>query len=346
MAPLPAAPSSFEDAGAPRFGSYEGGFDSIDLKALRGPFQPSTANQLLTRKKWVYAFVATKEVAATIAIVDVGYTSNAFSMAVDLVTGQVLVDSSFLGPPRPLVSVSDRPGAGLFASFPRPDARLSCSRPFGDERYHFAARVGLPFRPRLSLDFDLLAAGSSPPLTVVAPVDGGGVVNVTQKWAGMQAFGALEAKGRRYTLDGGVGGFDYTQGYLARHTAWRWAFGCGRLGDGATVGFNLVEGFNEARDDVNENAVWFDGKLWPVGRARFSWRKSDPLQPWAVDTTDGALSLRFKPLALHHERRDPKLVKSLFVQPLGLWEGTLSLGGRQLELKAVPGVAEDQDILW
>lgn len=346
---LPQAPATIDDGtGAPRFGTYQGLPDIVDLSALRGAYQPGPLARRLTRKKWVYAFVATREVAALMAVVDLGYSSNAFTMAVDLGTGRVLADDGYLGLPRPLVQVGDHPGAGLAASFRRPDARFQVARPFGDERYHFTARAGVlvPVKgPKLRLSADLLAAGAAPPLTVVAPVDGG-IVNVTTKWAGMLGFGLLEAGGQRYVLDGGVGGFDYTQGYLARRTAWRWAFGCGRLDDGTPLGFNLVEGFNESRDDVNENAVWLGHALHPVGRARFSWNQGDPLDRWAVTTVDGAVDLRFRPIAAHRELRDLKLVKSRFVQPLGLWEGTLKLGGRSHALRDVPGVTEDQDVTW
>jgi hypothetical protein len=162
----------------------------------------------------------------------------------------------------------------------------------------------------------------------------------------MLTFGSLWARGRRYVLDGGVGGLDYTHGYLARHTAWRWAFMCGRLDDGNPVGMNLVEGFNEGRTDVNENAVWLDGQVHPVGRARFSWNKADPLDAWTVETLDGAVRLRFVPIGAHREERDLVLVKSHFVQPVGLFSGTLNIDGRTRTVKDVAGVTEDQDILW
>jgi hypothetical protein len=346
---LPQAPASVEnESGAPRFGTYTGSLDVVDLSRLLGQFQPNALKRRLTHKKWLYGFVATREVAALMAVVDVGYASNAFAMAVDLVSGKVLADGTLMGLTWPMVEVGPHAGAGLAVAFSRPDASLTATRPFGDERFHLGVRLGLPlpFRgPKLSMELDLLAAGAPPPLTVIAPVEGG-IVNVTQKWAGMLAFGHLEAGGRRYVLDGGVGGMDYTNGFLARRTAWRWAFGCGRLEDGAPVGFNLVEGFNESRDDVNENAVWVDGQLFPVGRARFTWNKADVLDRWSVETTDGALELTFKPIALHREERDYKLIKSHFAQPLGLWEGTLTVGGREHRLAAIPGVAEEQDILW
>lgn len=346
---LPPAPPSVDDGGgAPRFGTYEGTLDAVHLSSLRGSYQPNPVDRLRMHKKWLYGFVATREVAALFAVVDLGYSSNAFSLALDLTTQRVLADESYLGPPRPLVTVGDHPGPGLEAAFRRPDAHITAARRFGDERFHGTVRLGpkLPFvRPKLQFGWELLAAGAAPPLTVIAPVEGG-VVNVTQKWAGLLSFGQLEAGGKRFVLDGGVGGLDYTHGYLARHTAWRWGFVCGRLDDGTPFGINLVEGFNEARADVNENAVWLGHELFPVGRARFTWNPKDVLDPWRVVTTDGALDLAFKPLAAHRELRDLKLVKSRFEQPIGLWSGTLTLGGQSYRFEDAAGVAEDQDVLW
>jgi Protein of unknown function (DUF2804) len=348
--PLPRIPDALAtEAGVPRFGTYEGGLDEVRLSALAEPYGLPLHRRLLHHKKWFYGFAATDEVAALCAVADLSYTANAFVLAVDLKGRQVLVDEGFLGVPKPLVHVGDRPNGGFAAHYRSPLGRFEVSRPSGDARYHWSTSLGLPVPFRAApfkWQCDLLTAGGPPPLTVVAPVGGGGTVNVTQKWAGLQCFGALEHHGRRWNLDGGVGGFDYTHGYLARNTAWRWAFGCGRLADGSPIGFNLVEGFNETRDDVNENALWVDGQLYPLGRARFTFRRDDPLDAWTMETRDGALNLHFRPIAAHREHKDLVLVKSRFVQPVGLYEGTIKVGGRTLELSAVPGVAEDQDILW
>lgn len=346
---LPPAPPSVEDAGgAPRFGTFQGALDVVDLSRLRGSYQPNRLDRLRMHKKWLYGFIATREVAALWAVVDLGYTSNAFALALDFSSGRVLADVGVLGLPPPWVKVNDHPGAGLEVSFRRPDAKLKAWRTFGDERFHGHVRLGVnaPFmKPKLELSWDLLAAGAAPPLTVIAPVDKG-VVNVTQKWAGLLSFGSLEADGRRYSLDGGVGGLDYTHGYLARQTAWRWAFVCGRLDDGTPIGLNLVEGFNESRDDVNENALWLGNELIPLGRARFKWNPTAILDPWHVRTEDGAIDLHFKPWAAHTDIRDLKLIKSSFKQPVGLWSGEVKVGDRVYVVKDAPGVAEDQSVLW
>jgi hypothetical protein len=346
---LPPAPPSLEDAGgAPRFGTFQGALDVVDLSRLVGSYQPNRLDRARMHKKWLYGFVATREVAALFAVVDLGYSSNAFALALDFGTGRVLADESALGLPAPMVKVNDHPNAGLEVSFRHPLTRIKAWRTFGDERFHGRVRLGVEaplVRPKLQLHWDLLAAGAAPPLTVIAPVEGG-VVNVTQKWAGLRASGALEAGGRRYSLDGGVGGLDYTHGFLARETSWRWAFACGRLDDGTPFGLNLVEGFNEARDDVNENALWLGTELIPLGRARFEWKKSAILDPWRVRTVDGAVDLEFKPWAAHQEVRDLKLIKSSFKQPVGLWSGQVKVGDRVYVIKDMPGVAEDQAVLW
>jgi hypothetical protein len=346
---LPPAPASIEDpGGAPRYGTYQGALDVVDLSRLRGAYQPNRLERLRMHKKWVYGFIATREVATLFAVVDVGYSSNAFVLALDFASQRTMVDVGVLGPPRPLVTVNDHPGAGLEVNFRRPNGQWRFWRTFGDERFHGHVRVGLPIpviKPKLELTWELLAAGGPPPLTVVAPVDGG-IVNMTQKWAGLLATGTLECDGRRYALDGGVGGLDYTHGYLARKTAWRWAFLCGRLDDGTPLGLNLVEGFNEGRDDVNENALWLGTELIPLGRARFTWDRNNLLAPWAVRTIDGAVDLRFKPFGMHQELRDLVLVKSSFNQPVGVWEGELKVGDRTYVVKDAPGVTEDQSVLW
>ena len=347
--PLPSAPPNVADAeGNPRYGTYEGGIDSINLSRLTGQHQPTTAKRLVTHKRWLYSFVATRECIALCSMADLSYTSNAFLLIADLKSQRVLVDQGFLGLPKPFVNVSDEPGAGLEARFTSAGADFKAKRPRGDERYHLDVNLGfgVPLRQGSTrLSASLLAAGAAPPLTVIAPIEGGGV-NVTQKWAGLLSFGSIDVKGQRFSLDGGVGGMDYTHGYLGRRTSWRWGFACGRLDDGTPIGLNLVEGFNETRDDVNENALWLGGKLYPLSRAKFSWNKADPLDPWHVETVDGEIKLTFAPIGAHREERDLKLVKSHFVQPVGLFEGTITAGGVEHQIKALPGVTEDQDILW
>lgn len=339
---LPAAPAQLSDGdGAPRFGTYQGAFADVALHTLGGRYRLGAARRLLKHKKWAYGFCATDTVACLFAVVDVGYASNAFAAAVDLQQRAVLFDDTALGPPRPLTRMSDAPQAGFSVRFGAPGASFTGARPSAAAPYHFdvSTRGG---RHRLTLDF--AAAPAAPPLTVVAPVDGDGLVNVTQKWAGLAVRGEVTVDGARRALDGAVGGLDFTFGYLARETSWRWGFGVGHV-DGAPAGFNCVEGFNESREDVNENALWLGARLVPLGRARFTYSPEDVLQPWALRTTCGRLDLRLRPFFAHRERRNLGLVRSHFQQPVGVWEGTLSVDGVARPV-ALPGVAEDQAVRW
>jgi hypothetical protein len=345
---FPPAPLNVCSSGAPQFGTYEGTIPSIDFSQLRGIWRESPLERFRKHKRWVYSFVATPDVAACFAIVDLGYATHAFTAAVDLHTRLTLANDGFLGLPRATGYVGNQPGAGLDARFQRPDVSLQARRNRGDSRVLVDLRLGLsmPLLPaRLRAQWELRTSEAGPPVSVISPVEGG-VVNFTQKWAGLEIGGTLEANGRRYSLEGGTGGLDYTNGYLARRTAWRWAFICGRLDDGRRVGLNLVEGFNEARDDVNENALWLDGEAMPVGRARFLWTPSDVLAPWTVHTTDGALDLSFSPIMKHAENRNLRVVSSRFVQCLGTWSGVVTVGGQRLHLRNAPGVTEDQSVVW
>ncbi len=347
---LEPAPNAVVDAdGFPRFGTYQGSLREVDLSRLDGPYQLPLPLRLLKHKKWLYTFMATPEVIAVAAVADLTYTANAFAMVVDRQSKRVLLDESFIGLPGPLARVGSRPNEGVEARFRALGASFSASRPSGSERVRLRVEVSrlLPL-PHRALDWDgeLLTAGGPPPLTVISPVSDGGVVNVTQKWGALLTFGTLRAGGRTFRLDGGVGGTDYSNGYLARRTAWRWAFACGRLDDGTPLGLNLVEGFNEEMEQANENALWVGQKLFPLSRARFEFDRHDPLDRWHVRTKGGEVDVTFRPIGAHRERRDYKVVMSRFVQPLGTFSGTLRAGGNTWRVDELPGVTEDQDILW
>ena len=343
---LPSVPSSWVDShGTPRYGTYAGELPEMSLAALGPSLSPGFPNAILRRKRWHYTLIGTPEVLVVMAIADVGYAANGFLAAVDLAARSKLLDVSYLGLPGPLARVGDHPGPGLSAEIWGAGGHLRARRPGANPRYQVEADV-LTLRSRYTkLRAEVLVAGGPPALTVISPV-AGGVVNVTQKHAGLLTFGSFEFKGRTYSLDGGVAGMDYSHGLLARHTAWRWAMGAGRLADGTPLGFNLVEGFNEGHASANENALWVGGKVVPLGRARFTFNRNDVLEPWAITTPDREVDLRFRAFHVHRDMRDLKVIKSHFLQPLGVFRGSIVVGGQRLVIDDVPGVTEDQDMVW
>jgi hypothetical protein len=331
----------------------------VDLARLAPPHALPGWARRLRRKRWHYALYTTPEVVAVMAVAEMGYAANAFFTAVDLREKQPLVDATLLGPPAPLSTVSDAMGRGLTAAFRVPGARFRFDRPADSDRYRHSVEISALRRPRsgrVKFEGEALVAGAPPPLVLVAPVPGGGTrgvlsrdgVNVTQKSVGLLASGRMEIGRRCYALDGGVVGLDSTHGFLARHTRWNWAMGCGRLEDGTPLGFNLVAGFNEVPEGAaGENVLFLGDQLEPVGPATFRFNPADPLgSPWQISTEDGAVQVTFRPLHAHRDVRDLLILRSRFVQPLGFFAGKLRFRGREVPLDELPGVTEDQDMLW
>lgn len=287
-------------------------------------------------KKWLWFMISTPQVAVAAAVVDASYAANGFLIAADLEARRLRCDRGALGAPWMSVGVSDRPDEGADARFTWPGLNIRASRKRGSDLYAITARVG-----DLTLDAELDTKGAPTPLTLVAPVTGG-TVNVTQKWAQLPARGTVRIGDRSYSLDGGFGGFDYTNGLLARHTAWRWAFAAGRdAGDGG-VAFNLVSGINDT-DAASENVVWVDGMAVPVGRIDFQFDAAATSSPWRIASDDGIVDLVFEPIGEH---RDLGFARSHFVQVLGTFRGTINALGRSRRMSMLAGVTEDQDVLW
>lgn len=348
MPPLPSAPERIPDAaGRPCLGTYQGDVAEVRLGALRPPYGVPGWRLPLRRKAWVYALVTTPEVILATAAVDLGYASNAFLTVVDLREKRALVDFGAVGLPAPFASVNERPSAGMRAHFSAPGARIAFSRQRTSPNVHLTAALAA-FRTRgagmVRLDAELSTQQAPPSRSVVAAVPGGGL-HVTQKSGALRASGTLRVGRRSIALEGGVAGLDATQGLPSRSTAWRWAMGAGRLEDGRPFSVNLVEGFNEGPGE-NENAVWVGDGVYPLGRARFDFARADPLSLWRLESETGDFALRFRPLHLHREERDLGLVRSRFWQLQGFFVGTVQAGGEVLSLMDLPGVTEDQQVLW
>jgi hypothetical protein len=194
-------------------------------------------------------------------------------------------------------------------------------------------------------DFELRArvdaADAPPSLTAIARLPRA-LLNTTEKRTLLSVTGEAVLAGERRSLDGGLAGYDYTNGMLARHTAWRWAFLLGRAKSGEKVAMNLVQGFV----GEPECGVWIGGEVHPLAEGRFAFNAKRPLQSWRVSTADGAVDLDFVPGGLHAEKKNLGVVATRFIQPVGVYSGKIRAGGRELELDRVLGVAEDQDARW
>lgn len=315
---------------APRYGSYRGSIPSVDLR----PLAPNPLARIARHKRWIYAAASTPEVFVAVAVVRLGYSATAFTYVYDAAEGRILAHASTIGPTLACSLTNDH--RGVRASFTLGARRFLVEKsPAGD--------VSVAVRADgVEVDARLDASGAPEPITAVAKVPDG-VVDVTEKRTLLAARGHVSVRGRRFSLDGGLGGFDLTQGLLARRTMWRWAFALGRADDGSAFGMNLVRGFaGEA-----ECAVWSGDALIPVGEGVITFDPASPREPWRVTSACGAVDLTFTPRDFHREERELVLVSSRFVQGVGTFEGTVSPPGRApLRLSRVIGVTEDQDTTW
>ncbi|WP_268905929.1 DUF2804 family protein [Citreicoccus inhibens] len=139
-----------------------------------------------------------------------------------------------------------------------------------------------------------------------------------------------------------MGGIDYTQYSLTPHSAWRWAFATGRLADGTPLGLNLREDFMPEGSVANENALWLGDSAYPLAPVTFEYLDMQLLSPWRVRAVDGSVDLCFQPIHVHSENREEPLCRSRFELPVGLFEGTVTVGGRTLQLANIPGVIKKQ----
>jgi hypothetical protein len=320
---------------APRVGSYRGGLARVDLSALHG----GALRRIAREKRWLYVSIVTGDLYLAVAVVRLGYVANAFAFAFDKRSMRMSVDHSALGPPF-ACDVGDTASEGCVAMF-----RLGRKTSILVRRAHASTAYAVEVRvPELEIHATIESATAPPAITAVARLDGDSQrVNTTEKRALLDVRGHAVIRGERRSLDGALAGYDYTHGLPARHTTWRWAWLLGHAKSGERVAMNLVEGFvGEA-----ECAVWIDGEVFPLAEGRFEFDAKNPLATWRVRTADGGVDLRFSPGGMHSDRTNLGVVASRFVQPAGVFAGTIRVEGRApIELDGVLGVTEDQDVLW
>jgi hypothetical protein len=325
---LAAAPLSFVDVGtgAPAYGAYSGPLPSVEL----GPL--GLRDRVARRKRWVYVAVATDEMWFSIAIVRTGYAATAFAFAYDLRGNRMMLDRTVLGPSAVARVSDDFHAQGEVARFAMGKTTLVMTRRGSTLDVHVRMRD-------LEIDASVDEGSGPPAITAIARL-GDGLVNGTEKRALLSVRGRARSGNREVVLDSGVAGYDYTHGLLPRHTQWRWAFAQGKAASGEPFGFNLVQGFvGEA-----ECAAFLGAEVVPIAEPRFVFDVAEPMAPWRIEG-DG-IELAFRPGGVHAQRTNLLVVKSRFVQPVGVFTGTLRVAGRDVRVESLPGVVEDQDVLW
>lgn len=294
---------------------------------LKPPFAPSFLERRLIEKKWQYALVTTPELMLAIAIVDTGYLASGICGVFDRGSRRLLANENPVLPPLS-ARVAEAPG----------DARL-----VGPGLRATVEKAGTQLFIRANwahtdVDLALDLAGAATPMTAIAPVGPPGRFDFTQKTVLVPVQGEVRAGNIGFEVRGQFAGLDYTHGYLARETAWRWAFASGRAG-GRPVAFNFSDGFLQGE---GENVAWIDGEPQRAGPVSFTFDGNAPLSQWRLRSEDGRTDLVFQPEGYRSQTIDLKLILSSYLQPFGTYAGTI----HGVKIDAIAGVAEDHTARW
>jgi hypothetical protein len=330
---LPPAPQTPVDSqGRPAVGAYQGCVERITWDGLRGPYAHNALYRRFHFKTWHFVSLGGPRCMTAFAIIDLGYAASAFAYVFDRSERRLLCDLSFTGMAG-AVKVAETAGPGARSSFKAGGADLLIERPRGAAEWTIRARGPQGFAVDATVD----ASREPPTICAVAEI-AGGVANCTHKTVCVPVRGRAAAAGVSFDLEGSFAGFDHTCGLLARDTRWRWA-----AASSATIGFNLVAGFN----GPVENALWLDGSLIKVGAAEFQYDAGATSKPWHVRTVDGILDLDFTPEGERREDKNLVVAASRYVQPVGTFRGTVTAPGRPaVEVKDLLGVTEDHAAKW
>lgn len=184
------------------------------------------------------------------------------------------------------------------------------------------------------------------PLVAVLPV-GEGRAMYTHK-VPLPVEGTVRVGGRRFEArpEDSFVLLDVHKAHYPRHTWWNWATFVGRDAGGRVIALNLTRNVNRTDQVLNENVVWVDGRMERLGAARFAFDRQAPMDPWRLSTSCGAVALTFTPQTGRGENLRLGLVRSVFKQLCGTFDGTVQAGGRSIAVDGLFGLCEDHDSLW
>ncbi|WP_174875032.1 DUF2804 domain-containing protein [Vogesella oryzae] len=327
MAPslLPAAPPRLvHERGIPAFGMYRGIVPELSWRALPG----RRLLRKLHHKRWQYAAFAHADFLIGVAVVDVGWAGSAFAYLFDRRRG--LLAANFDATGLPLLSTRVENRAFGDATFRRGSDCIAFR--------HAGNRLELTVNTdELKLAAHIAQPAADTVLAAIAPANW--LAHATHKSGALHCSGFAECGGERFNLADCHASLDASNGLLARDTRWHWA-----SAHAGQLGFNLQAGY---MGDA-ENAIWLDGVPWRVGAAEFEFDAANPLAPWQIRSSDGAVELCFTPEGARSGDKNLLLAASRYIQPVGRFDGRLihPLTGVAYPVNALAGVTEDHHSRW
>jgi hypothetical protein len=154
--------------------------------------------------------------------------------------------------------------------------------------------------------------------------------------------GRIGMGGEAYLLSDGdsYGIFSDQKGFYPYMTLVDWIIGMGTSADGRRVAFSLTDNHVEQQDAFNENAVWLDGKPYPLPSIRVT-RPQGPGGPWIIQDMEGMVDLTFFPEARHSVHVNAIFAESDYHGHFGCFEGwILSPSGERIPADGLYGMGK------
>lgn len=340
---LPPAPATLLLRDGPAWGRHAGRLTELDWRGWRTLGHQPAWWRRLRHKRWHYVGLHCEPFFIGLAVVDVGWCATAFAYVFDreaAAAGRPALRADVRSDALPgRAHISSRVG-GAGSRLATRQGRWTLDAVPGGLQVRVDTRA-------LQLDALIRLDGAAPWLLAVGEPEGG-LAHATQKSPALPAQGWLrigaragphDPHGPAIPLHPGQACIDSSSGFLARTTAWRWA-----CAQSPGLGFNLQQGYFGDQ----ENALWLDGQLIPLGAAQFDFDPRQPLSPWRIRTDDRLLDLVFTPEGGRHEERNLLLAASHYVQPVGRFDGTVRAhaGAPAVAVRGLVGVSEDHCSRW
>jgi len=212
-----------------------------------------------------------------------------------------------------------------------------------DVTIDIAARKGLPaITGRLRIHED---QQTQTPLVLVTRIDGGGPMYTHKNITPVE--GSLRVGTTSISFDAvrDLAMLDVQKTAYPYRSFWKWVSIAGRDILGTLIGVNLCVNDRKDDEELNENCVWIDGRIHPLGSVRLEYERY--MDEWRITTSCGTLDLRFVPETERCDRINALAILSDFHQVLGHYHGTISLPDEvDHSLEGMFGIAEHHVMRW
>jgi len=336
------APDSPVKDGIPRFGTYSGPFEKMDIRGMPRPFGDIPFPALLTNLRIMetvrFMFCDDANI-GEIELFNAGYFSFMEATLWNRNTRRRIAYRRVFFPGL----------RHMVRNFQ--NAVLTCRSPQRFVRIH-----GRLNRRHVHVDFDFQGSGSRPPchgrlemnleekstadLSSVLPY---GVkrrcLASYQLTAPLQGWIGTGYEDYRISFGTGVGFYDVRKAYFSTRTKINKLVGLGYL-DGRLVSFQFGNSVNHDETRYNDNVLFYDGTAYPMPPVKIT-RPFGIGGDWIIQDTESMVDLAFTLVSDNARKMSVFLFRTDYHTVYGKFNGMLLLGsGESLSLKSFPGIGK------